>query len=228
MKTGIAILMILIASVPVSLWSQEEYPWLRTGDHLYDKGQYQDTETAYRKANELKPAPGTSYNLGNSIYQQKRIPEAITEYQKALESGENPEVRSRAFYNLGNAQFESGAYQESINAYKESLKLNPTDEDAKKNLMLAMRRLQQQQQEQQQQNKEQQQEENKDEEKKEEEKEQEQQQQQQQEQSKPEQKENVNKDEAKEILKAIEREDQRVQEKLKKAAGKSVPPVKDW
>ena len=220
-------------------WGQTDYPWLRSGDVLYQNGGFPDAETAYRKALEEKEKPTTSYNLGNTIYQQNRIPEAVQQYQKTVDSTKDPALKSDAYYNLGNAHFQNKAYEESIKAYKESLKIRPDDEDAKKNLMLAMRQYQQQQQQQkqkEQENKQDPSEENQD---------QQQQHQQNQEQedenqsSSPQNQpqpnedqqktpEKVSQEEAREILKAIEREDQRVQEKLKKAAGKTAPPVKDW
>lgn len=208
--------------------AQKDYAVLRQGDEFFEEGRYTDAETAYRKAIELNPKPSSSYNLANSMFLQDRIPEAVEEYKKAITSADNVEVKQRGYYNMGNAYFQNKEYQQSINAYKEALKLNPVDEDAKKNLMLAMRQLKQQQQQQpnEQQNQEQKEQEN--EEQKDQEQQQQDEQQQQQQQQQEEKKEDISKDEAKEILKAIEREDQRVQEKLKKTSGKSTPPVKDW
>ncbi len=221
---------VIIFMIPCFSTAQADYPWLRTGDQLYDKSQYSDAETSYRKSIELnKSKPAASFNLGNTIYQQNRLPEAITEYKKAIEATDDPALRAKAHYNLGNAYFQNQQFAESIKNYKETLKVNPEDLDAKKNLMLAMRQLQQQQQQQNQNQDQQQQEEEQDQEKKEEQQQNQQEQQQQQNQQKQqEQKQNINKEEANEILKAIEREDQRVQEKLKKVSGKSAPPVKDW
>ncbi|MEP6796238.1 MAG: tetratricopeptide repeat protein [Saprospiraceae bacterium] len=223
--------------------SQPEYPLYRKADKQFDLGQFQDAETAYRKAEEIKPKPETSYNLGNSVYAQNRMPEAVTQYQKAIESSKDPILKSNAYYNMGNAHFQNKEYDEAIKNYKESLKLMPTDEDAKKNLMLAMRQLQQQQQQQkdqqnkdnnknnnkdqQNQDQQQQQQQQSDKDKKDQQQ-QESQNQSQQDQQKQQSKEDVSKEEAKEILKAVEREDQRVQDKLKKVRGSKAPPVKDW
>lgn len=221
------ILSIFMMSV-CAAYAQTDYPWLRSADQSYEKGQYADAETSYRKSLEAKPKPSSTYNLGNTIFQQNRLPEAITEYKKAIESSDRADLRSQAYYNLGNAYFQNQQYEESIRSYKESLKLNPTDEDAKKNLTLAMRQLRQQQQQQQQQEQNQEQE-NQDQQNEQEQQQQQQQQEQQQkqQQEQPSQ-DKVNQEEAKEILKAIEREDQRVHEKLRKSAGKSTPPEKDW
>ena len=232
MKNLFRLVLTSIALVPGAIagYAQPEYPYLRSGDKLYDEGSYADTETQYRKALELNPKASTSYNLANSMFLQERIPEAVEEYQKAIKTAETPETKSKAYYNMGNAYFQNKEYQQSINAYKESLKINPADEDAKKNLMLAMRQLRQEQEQQEKkENKQDQQEQEQQEQEQQNKEEQQQQQQEQQQQQKEEnKKEEVSKDEAKEILKAIEREDQRVQEKLKKTQGKTTPPIKDW
>lgn len=229
-------LILIFASVilsGLSGFAQPEYPYLRGADKSYEDGRFPDSETAYRKALELTPKGSTSYNLANTMLLQDRIPEAIEEYQKAIKSTDKPEIKSMANYNMGNAYYQNKEYEQSINAYKEALKIDPADEDAKKNLMLAMRQLKQQQEEKQKEEKK----ENKPQEQEEQPQDQQQpnkeeQQPQPQEVESPqpqeEKKEEINKEEAKEILKAIEREDQRVQEKLKKSQGKSVPPVKDW
>jgi tetratricopeptide (TPR) repeat protein len=233
--------MILISYTPG--WCQADYPWLRVGDELYERRAYTDAETAYRKALEEKTKPTTAYNLGNTIYNQNRIPEAIQQYQKSIELSDDPALKSKAWYNLGNAHYQNQEYDKSIQAYIESLKLQPDDEEAKKNLTLALRQYQQQQQQQQQQEDQQkkedqqQQQQKQDEQKPSDQQENESQQQDpsNSSQKEPQPKENqkqsaeeLSNEEAREILKAIEREDQRVQEKLKKAGGKSAPPVKDW
>ncbi|MBK8829341.1 MAG: tetratricopeptide repeat protein [Saprospiraceae bacterium] len=135
----------------VTGWSQADYPWLRVGDELYERQAYTDAETAYRKALEEKEKPTTSFNLGNTIYNQNRIPEAIQQYQKSIETSNDPALKSKAWYNMGNAHYQNQEYDKSIQAYIESLKLQPEDEEAKKNLTLALRQYQQQQQQQQQQ-----------------------------------------------------------------------------
>ena len=222
-------------------WSQPDYPWLRLADEHFKQGTYSESETDYRKALEAKPKASTQYNLGNSIYQQQRMNEAISQYQKSIESTKDPTLKAQAFYNLGNAHYQNQQYKESIQAYKEALKLNAQDIEAKKNLMLAMRQLQiqQQQQEQQQQNQQEQQQDQQEENQDSSSDNQNQQQQQQQQDSPSSQDQRgskkdqesptqMSKEEAKEVLKAIEREDQRVQEKLKRSHGKAAPPVKDW
>ncbi len=216
----------------LSLQAQQDYPWLRTGDELFLRGGFADAETAYRKAREEKEKPATSYNLGNSIYYQNRLPEAIREYEKTIETTDDIQLKSHAYYNLGNAHFQSQAYDKSIQAYRQALKLMPDDLDAKKNLMLAMQQQQQQQQQQHQQKQDPKQDQDQQRDP-EEQNTGDQQEPSPQPQTSPESRdqmtpEELSQEEAREILKAIEREDQRVQEKLKKTQARKSPPVKDW
>ena len=125
----------------MDLFAQADYSYSRTGDKLFEDGRYPDAEIFYRKAIELKPKASTTYNLANSMFLQNRIPEAIAEYKKAITSAEDADVKQRGYYNMGNAYFQNNEFGQSINAYKEALKINPADEDAKKNLMLAMRAI---------------------------------------------------------------------------------------
>jgi tetratricopeptide (TPR) repeat protein len=216
-------------------WSQADYPWLRTGDELYVNRAYTEAETAYRKALVEKEKPKTAFNLGNTVYRQDRIPEAIEQYENTIASTKDPGIKADAWYNLGNAHYQNQEYDKSVQAYKESLKLRPDDEDAKKNLLMSLRQLRAQQQQQQQQkeedkNKEQNQDQsqNSDPNQRDPQDQPSQSQDQQPSEKEQEHREELSKEEAKEILKAIEREDQRVQEKLKKGNARAIPPVKDW
>ena len=132
-------------------------PYAQKGDRMYRDSNYVGAEEAYRKANAENPSFNFQYNLANSLYQQGRIKEAQSAYEKSISnSSTTPQQLSSAYYNLGNTNFHNKAYDKSIEAYKESLKLNPKDAAAKINLAQA-KRMKVQQQEQQQQNKQQEQ-----------------------------------------------------------------------
>lgn len=53
-------------------------------------------------------------------------------------------LSSKAFYNLGNMAFLSEDYATAIDCYKNALRLNPADNDARKNLRIAQKKQQQQ------------------------------------------------------------------------------------
>ncbi len=60
-------------------------------------------------------------------------------------------IAADALYNLGNVYLEGQQYGEAVDSYLKSLDLDPADADARRNLEIALQRLQQQQQQPQQQ-----------------------------------------------------------------------------
>lgn len=219
-------------------------PYAQKGDRMYRDSNYVGAEEAYRKANAENPSFNFQYNLANSLYQQGRIKEAQSAYEKSISnSSTSPQQLSSAYYNLGNTNFHNKAYDKSIEAYKESLKLNPKDAAAKINLAQA-KRMKVQQQEQQQQNKQQEQ-------KQQDQKDQNQQEQKNQQQNEKnadqkkidnsqddpkEKKEDqggteekkLTKEEANQLLKMVEDKDKKVKERLQQQNRKRVPKDKDW
>ncbi len=63
--------------------------------------------------------------------------------QAAADSLRADTERAEAFYNLGNAQFKQQKYQEALESYKQSLRLNPSDMEAKYNYAYTKRLLDQ-------------------------------------------------------------------------------------
>jgi len=229
--------------------AQEAHKALRQGDSFYNSGDYAVAEEKYRKAVEKENTLKTQYNLGNTLYQQKRLEEAVSQYEAASQkSGTNLE-KANAFYNLGNSLVNSQEFEKAAEAYKQSIMLNPDDEDARRNLYLSKlmeQKQQEQQQEQEQENNEQQDQQDQDQEQSQEQESQDQndeqdsdQEQQESDQSqvgdeeeKEQQQEQeaqeMTKEDAEKLLQVIENEEKKVQEKLRKVSGSKNKPKKDW
>jgi Ca-activated chloride channel family protein len=215
------------------------------GNDAYQKGRYADAETDYKKAQEKDPASREAqFNLGNAYYKQQRSDEALRQYSNHLAGAKDPTDQSMAYYNLGNTLFKSDKLEESLEAYKRTLKLNPDDEDARYNYLLAKERLKQDQKKQNQQNKQDQQDKQ---DQKQQDKQQDQQQnnqqdqkkdqnqqQQPQQQAKPDQtnqqqqKNQMPKQQADRILEALRNNEKEVQKQLRKRAAARVYVEKDW
>ncbi len=71
-------------------------------------------------------------------------------FQSAFVDAKNDSEKAKLYYNIGNSLLKSQKIKESVGAYKESLKLNPTDEQAKYNLSYALNMLKNPNQDQQQ------------------------------------------------------------------------------
>ncbi len=120
---------------------------IRRGNAQYKKQQYADAEASYKKALERnsKSVEG-NYNLGNSLYEQKRFDAARQQYAATIKSATGRDVKADASYNIGNTFMEDKKWEESIKNYKSALKANPADEQARYNLAYAQAMLKKQQQ----------------------------------------------------------------------------------
>ena len=135
----------LLAAAGVSAQSMPERSLVRKGNRQYNKGNYEQSIGRYEQA--LQAAPGqfeAIYNLGNALYKAERFDRAEqTMQQAAADSLRADTERAEAFYNLGNAQFKQQKYQEALESYKQSLRLNPSDMEAKYNYAYTKRLLDQ-------------------------------------------------------------------------------------
>ncbi len=204
--------------------NRKERNFIKEGNKLYNEGRYRAAYQKYLEA--LKENPNSAagrYNLGLSQIRLGSNPSDTTQSAKdMLQNGcktmeqvaqmgrEKPELAARANYNLGNVAFEAQDFSKALNYYKQSLRLNPDDEAARRNLRITQLKLQNQNQDQnkdqnkdqnQDQNKDQNQDQNKDQ-NQDQNKDQNQDQQQQNQNQQPQQ--DINQQTADQILKAME------------------------
>jgi len=131
--------------------SSAERRFVRQGNKLYEAKKYNEAEVSYRKALQEKGGSHRAlFNLGDAQYKQGRFSEAANTFADLTGDKTNRQIQAKSYYNLGNALFSDKKIEESIDAYKKSLLLNPSDMEAKHNLMIAQRMLRQSQQQQQQ------------------------------------------------------------------------------
>jgi len=208
--------------------SQNKVELLNKGNERYNSEEFEQAETLYKEAldkdNQYYKA---NLNVGHSLFRQahilikqqdslgiKKLEESEKFYNNSVELAENKNQKAESYYNLGNVQLLSQKLEESIESYKKSLRLNPDNINAKKNLALAQYLLKKQEEESE--KKENPNPENKEEKSN-------------QPQEEQEKKDELSKEEIEQILNALEREEQEVQEDLqdkKKVIGTKL--LKDW
>src|SRR6266480_4747140 len=117
--------------------------WLERGTTLFLAGllflltwqqsrMYTDAETLFRTTIARNPGCWMAYNnLGNTLYEANRIPEAMDLFKQALQI--NPD-NGAAYYNLGNALAQTGRTSEAIDQYKQALRIIPNYAKAHNNL----------------------------------------------------------------------------------------------
>src|SRR5262245_53524136 len=110
----------------------------RNGNKEFDKQNYAEAETDYRKALDISNnMPQATFNLGDAVYEQKRYDDAQKQFQLSAKTNADPVAKAHAFHNLGNSFLQQKKWDDAISAYKNSLKLNPADQETKYNLAYA-------------------------------------------------------------------------------------------
>jgi len=133
---------VALATIPA--WADSVASKNKEGNRLFETGSFQEAEKAYLDAQAESPGrPELLYNLGNSLIKQKKYEQALQSLHQATSKAAKT-LEASSWYNIGDALFEMSDFKEAAAAYVQSLKINPSDRDAKHNLELALRNLKQQ------------------------------------------------------------------------------------
>ncbi len=232
------ILLFVMACIPMFSYAQKEVrEQLRKGNKQYKQEKYNEAELDYRKALEANAhSSDAAYNLGNSLFRQNKLPEALEQFQVAAENEKDKSKQAVTMHNVGNVFLTEAVAKEkedpskynenlkkSIEAYKQSLRKNPADDETRYNLALAQKLLkdsEDQQNQGQDQKQDQQQKDQQQDQKQEQPKDQQQDQQQQQQQQQN--NEQMSKENAQQILDALMQNEKETQEKAKEQQAKQM------
>ena len=67
----------LLVSSSGLVYSQSDKKFIRQGNSMYDKKEFPESETSYRKAIDMNKMYGNAYfNLGDALFRQKKYEEA--------------------------------------------------------------------------------------------------------------------------------------------------------
>ena len=138
-------ILVLIGVGVESAWAQR-YPErrvLRSGNKLYEKKQYAEAETQYRKAQDMNPTYEGLFNLADVLYKQKRYEEALNILKQIARDDVAGMHAPDAYYNLGNTYFQMKKLPEAAEAYKNTLRRNPNDDEARYNLAYVLELMKQ-------------------------------------------------------------------------------------
>ena len=129
-----------------------ERDYIRKGNRLYTDSAFVDSEIFYRKALDVNPNSVASiYNLGNALFQQNKMKEALEQYVAASNIEKDKSKLAQIYHNMGVIYQTGKDYAKAVEAYKESLRNNPSDDETRYNLVLAQKMLRDQQKDQNQQ-----------------------------------------------------------------------------
>ena len=213
----LAFIMTLVPFVNIS--AQKEARNVKEGNKQYVAQKFTEAQKFYEQGiADNSDSYSANFNLGNSLFRQKKYKEALEQYQKAATLTKEKKEIASAFHNVGNALMEEKNYEKSVEAYKNSLKANPKDDDTRYNLAVAQYLMKKQQEQQKQQQQQQKQEQQK----------QEQQQEQQKQEQKQQQQPKMQQEQIEQILKALEQDERNVQERRKIQMGQRSKTDKEW
>jgi len=121
-------------------------------NEYYRKGKYDKALKLYTdalKPKNLRPKKGPEdsavvhYNAANTLTRVKAYDKAIEAY-KTGETSKEKRVRAAAYYGEGWVHFQEKRYEDSLKSFIETLRLDPNDKDAKRNLEIVLRKMQEQ------------------------------------------------------------------------------------
>jgi len=114
-------------------------------NRLFKEGKLDDALKLYTQAQLSKPdSPEIQIGIGNVFYRKGEFDKAREAYQRAFAARDGKLAQSARF-NSGTANLSEQKYKEAIEDYKDALRANPQDAEARKNLELALMKLQKQQ-----------------------------------------------------------------------------------
>lgn len=120
---------------------------VREGNELYNQLKFKEAEIAYKKGLSKNPNyPTASYNLGNSIYQQDRNKEAVSQFELVEKTFKEKESKAEAYHNMGNSFMKDKQYEKAVEAFKNSMRNNSKDDETRYNLAMAQELLKKQEQ----------------------------------------------------------------------------------
>lgn len=138
--------------------TKQERNAITEGNKLYNRGRYRAAMQKYEEAlRENGNSAVARYNLGLSQIRIGSNPSDTTQAAKdmvakgsqALEQvakmgSTKPALAAKANYNLGNVAFNSEDYKNALTYYKQALRLDPSDESARRNLRITQLKIQNQ------------------------------------------------------------------------------------
>ena len=130
-----AFLLVLSCGVCMAQTDRKE---VRAGNRQYRKGNWQNAEIEYRKAQAKDSTSfAAGYNLAGALYREGNFDETAKTLDRLKEIAPASGRAADYFYNQGNVAVQKKDWKAAVEAYKQSILLNPEDLEAKENYAYA-------------------------------------------------------------------------------------------
>ncbi len=161
----ILVMAVMVASSAFSASAEstrKERRLINRGNTLYKERKFVEAQSLYQEAIAENPTSAEArYNLGLSQVRQVANPADTSSRNRTLLDGARknfsevaslartkPGLAAKANFNLGNLEFNAKDYQKAVDYYKQALRIDPSDDKARKNLRIAQKNLQKKNQDQ--------------------------------------------------------------------------------
>ncbi|MEG1949630.1 MAG: tetratricopeptide repeat protein [Odoribacter sp.] len=145
MRLFILFFFVVLAILPAT--AQKERKFIREGNNLFEKQDFEKAEVEYRKAADKKTDSFVAaFNMADALYKQKKYDEALQQFSVLAKEETDKQRLGEIYHNIGNTLLSMNKMDESIQAYKESLRNRPDSEQTKYNLEFVRNKQQQDQQ----------------------------------------------------------------------------------
>lgn len=137
--------------------TRQERKLISEGNKIFSEGDFLKAAGLYQKALKENPQSAVAlYNLAltklnrgyaaqSDSLKNTLLKSANEDFSKVGQlGGQKPDLSAKAFYNMGNMAFKADDYKNAIENYKQSLRLNPADNKARRNLRIAQLKQQEQ------------------------------------------------------------------------------------
>jgi Ca-activated chloride channel family protein len=111
-----------------------------TANYDFEKGVYSRANYKYLKVLEKGDSNYVLYNLGNVYFSLGESAAALRMWGKVADA-DSSELQFRLDFNKGLMYFDDGEYMNAFNSFKSALLIKPDCKDTKKNLELALQKI---------------------------------------------------------------------------------------
>jgi tetratricopeptide (TPR) repeat protein len=138
MRTRLLLILAFLSLSFSSCSAPGDFAAVLRGNARYRSARWEEAAAAYLGVSKVAWKALIAYDLANAWARLGEEKAAETLYAVALRAGD-ASLRRVAFFNLGVLRYEKGRYQGAYEAFRESLRLDPGDEGARRNLEIAFR-----------------------------------------------------------------------------------------
>jgi Ca-activated chloride channel homolog len=194
------------------MYAQKPENLIAKGNEAYKKKDYKTAANDYLKALQKdNKNEAARFNMANAYQQQDSYQDAAKLYDDLLSTTKDPGLQSKTFYNSGLSMVKQKQLEQAIERFKGSLRINPTDTEARENLQKAINELKKQQQKEDQNKQDKKKDEKQDEKK-----------------DKKQEPNKLNQNKAEQLLKQLQEQEKQLQKQVQKQKSNPQQQEKDW